>query len=178
VALGHIGGLGRSSGTTPYTISGTVTYNGNGLASVALNDLPGSPITNALGQYAATVNSGWGGTGTPSKAGYSFTPSHHDYADVSADQTGRNYTASASSSESDPSAEEDGGGGGGGCFIASAGNGSSALKAAGLRLNALLFMIMFLSWCVFKQEEAFKVGKTYQRNKIREEKTMKIGLQQ
>jgi hypothetical protein len=157
----RLAGWDGSSGTTPYTISGTVTYNGSGLAGVVLNDLPGSPITNALGQYAATVNSGWGGTGTPSKAGYSFTPSHHDYTNVSADQAGQNFTASASSSESDPSAEEDGGGGGGGCFIASAGNGSSALKAAGLRLNALLFMIMFLSWCVFKQEEAFKVGKTF-----------------
>jgi hypothetical protein len=103
------------------TISGTITYNGNGLAGVRLNGLPGNPATNASGVYTATMNQGWSRTATPVLAGYTFDPVNRTYTNVTANQTGQDYTASASSSGSDPSGEA---GGGGGCFIGSVTKGS------------------------------------------------------
>lgn len=110
-----------NQGVNRFYVSGSVTLNGTGIQGVVLNGLPGNPVTNTSGQYIMTVASGWSGTVTPTKAGYSFTLSHRDYSNVTADQTGQDYTASASSSGSNPSGE--GGGGGGGCFIGSTAGG-------------------------------------------------------
>jgi hypothetical protein len=76
-----------------YTISGTVTYSGLGLAGVTLNGLPGSPVTNASGNYSDTVTMGWSGTVTPTKNGYIFTPVNRGYSDVTANQSGQDYAA-------------------------------------------------------------------------------------
>jgi hypothetical protein len=76
-----------------YTISGTVTYNGSGLAGVTLNGLPGNPITNASGAYSAIITYGWNGTVMPTLNGYAFTPTSRNYSNVTADQAGQDYAA-------------------------------------------------------------------------------------
>jgi YD repeat-containing protein len=75
-----------------FTISGTVSSGGSGLANVVMTGLPGNPVTDSGGNYAAAVDYGWSGTVTPTLAGYSFTESSTTYTNVTADQT-TNYTA-------------------------------------------------------------------------------------
>ncbi len=74
-------------------ISGTVTESGAGLPGVSINGLPSSPTTIGDGTYSDTVGHGWSGTAVPTLAGYAFSPSHIDYGNVTADQSGQDYTA-------------------------------------------------------------------------------------
>ena len=76
-----------------YTVSGQVTWNGAGLSGVVMGGLPGSPVTDSGGTYTGTVDAGWSGTVTPSKAGYSFSPASLSYTNVLASQTAKNHTA-------------------------------------------------------------------------------------
>ena len=76
-----------------FTISGAITAGGSGLADVALNGLPGSPVSDGTGSYSATVNYGWSGTVTPSLSGYVFSPANRAYASVIADQVSQDYAA-------------------------------------------------------------------------------------
>ena len=78
-----------------YTISGTVTLDSSPLAGVVMAGLPGSPVTNAAGGYAATVNYGTTFTVTPTLDGYTFTPSFRSYTSVTADHLADDYTATA-----------------------------------------------------------------------------------
>src|SRR5205814_1572539 len=59
-----------------FPFTGTVTLNGSGLSGVTLTGSGGIPCSDsdASGQYICTVPQGFGGTITPSKTGYSFTP--------------------------------------------------------------------------------------------------------
>jgi hypothetical protein len=75
-----------------YTISGTVTSDGSGLANVVMNGLPGNPVTDSEGNYAATVDYSWSGTVTPTLAGYTFAEPSTTYTNVTSNQT-TNYTA-------------------------------------------------------------------------------------
>jgi hypothetical protein len=77
------------------TIAGTVTESGSGLSGVALSGLPASPATSGDGTYSDTVDYGWGGTVTPVLAGYLFSPENRTYSNVTADQSGQDYTAEA-----------------------------------------------------------------------------------
>jgi len=77
-----------------YTISGTITSGGSALAGVQMSGLPGAPVTNASGFYTAQVTSGWIGTVTPIKTGYTFIPATRTYTAVTSSQTSQNYTAS------------------------------------------------------------------------------------
>lgn len=70
-----------------------MTEGGSGLLGVTLGGLPGTPSTDGTGNYSATVDSGWSGTATPSKAGYTFSPVTRSYTNVTADQTAQDYTA-------------------------------------------------------------------------------------
>ena len=70
------------------TISGTV----GSLDGVTMNGLPGNPVTSGGGNYTATVEYNWSGTVTPTKAGYTFSPTNKTYANVTANQTAQNYT--------------------------------------------------------------------------------------
>ncbi len=81
--------------TKNYTISGTITSGGSALAGVQMSGLPGVPVTDANGFYTATVTSGWIGTVTPIKAGYTFSPATKTYIVVISNQTAQNYTATA-----------------------------------------------------------------------------------
>jgi uncharacterized repeat protein (TIGR02543 family) len=75
-----------------YTISGTVTSGGTGLENVLMGGLPGDPVTDSQGNYAATVDYGWSGTVTPTLAGYTFTEPSTTHTNVTSNQT-TNYTA-------------------------------------------------------------------------------------
>jgi hypothetical protein len=74
-----------------YSISGTVTSGGPGLDGVTMDGLPGSPVTAGGGLYNATVPYGWGGTVTPTLAGYTFVPASRLYSNVTSDQLNQDY---------------------------------------------------------------------------------------
>ena len=58
---------------------------------MVMSGLSGNPSTAADGSYSGTVNYGWSGTVTPTKAGYTFSPSSQNYSNVTSNQT-QNYT--------------------------------------------------------------------------------------
>ncbi len=70
-----------------YTITGNV-----GLEGVALNGLPGNPVSAPDGSYSATVDYGFSATVTPTKDGYTFNPASLTYTSVDADQSSQDYT--------------------------------------------------------------------------------------
>jgi len=94
VTAGSVQNYTAAVPATSYTISGTVTLNGAGLANVVMGGLPGNPATNAQGAYSATVAAGWSGTVKPALSGYTFTPASKAYSNVSANSV-QNYTATA-----------------------------------------------------------------------------------
>jgi len=86
-----------------YTISGNVSTSdaagsmriqAAGLIDVVMDGLPGDPKTDASGNYSATADYGFSGTVTPTKAGYSFSPSSMPYTNVTSDKLDQNYIAS------------------------------------------------------------------------------------
>ena len=85
--------LGIDTGTG-VLISGYVRDSANqGISGVTLTFAgAGSVITNNAGHYEKSMASGWSGTITPSKGGYSFTPASLAYTGITSDQTGQNYT--------------------------------------------------------------------------------------
>ena len=76
-----------------YTVSGTVTWNGDPLEGVTMTGLPGSPVTDALGQYSGSVQHGSSFTVTPAHPYYTFDPVSREYTSVGGDQTGQDYAA-------------------------------------------------------------------------------------
>jgi len=74
-----------------YSISGNA-----GTAGVTLSYAGGSPVTDASnGSYTITVPSGWSGTVTPTKTGYTFAPVSRSYTNVLAGAASENYAATA-----------------------------------------------------------------------------------
>ncbi|OQY58519.1 MAG: hypothetical protein B6245_11355 [Desulfobacteraceae bacterium 4572_88] len=91
-----------SAGT--YTISGYVRDSANtGVSGVMVNfsgSGNGSTVaTDSSGFYTKSVSSGWSGTVTPDKDGYSFDPQNRSYSGVTADSSEQNYTASSEQKE-------------------------------------------------------------------------------
>ncbi|MCJ7586088.1 MAG: S-layer homology domain-containing protein [Anaerolineales bacterium] len=85
-----------------YSIAGYVrTAAALAIPGVTLTGLPGSPVTNASGYYSAQVASGWSGTVTPARSGYTFTPASISYTNVVSNQTDQNYTAVATATFAD-----------------------------------------------------------------------------
>lgn len=86
-----------------YKISGTVTLSGGGALSGVTMTLSGaasgSTTTNASGYYEFTNLGNGSYTVTPSKAGYTFTPTSRNVTISNADVTSQNFTASASSGD-------------------------------------------------------------------------------
>ena len=76
-----------------YTISGTVTLEGGGLAGVTMAGLPGSPITDGAGFYQATVSHGASFTVTPTHDDYTFMPPSRTYAVVAGNHINQDYAA-------------------------------------------------------------------------------------
>ena len=80
-----------SINVTAYIISGNA-----GVAGATLSYYDGMPKTvtaDGSGAYTFQVPTGWSGTVTPSKAGYTFDPASMTYTNVLADQTGQNFSA-------------------------------------------------------------------------------------
>ncbi len=69
-----------------FVISGMV-----GVPGVALQGLPGNPVTDENGVYSAEVESGWSGTVTPVKEGYTFAPPAKVYIAIERDFPNENY---------------------------------------------------------------------------------------
>ena len=88
-------GLGPAP--TSFSISGTITLNGSALAGVTVSGGGKTDITNDKGVYTLTDAAMGSVTVTPSKTGYTFTPTSLTF-DLSADATGKNFTATAVSS--------------------------------------------------------------------------------
>jgi hypothetical protein len=77
-----------------YTISGYVrTSGGAGISGVTINGLPSNPVTDGNGYYSDTVSYGWSGTATPSKTGYTFSPTSRTYSNVTGNQSNQDYAA-------------------------------------------------------------------------------------
>jgi len=79
---------------TSFTISGTITLNGSGLANVAIL----GTTTNEIGAYSVSRDSAWSGTAIPVLSGYTFTPSSRNYPSLSSDQNNQDYTATFNNS--------------------------------------------------------------------------------
>ena len=78
---------------TTVTISGAVyLIDGAGVPGVRMVGLPGEPLTDESGLYAATVPYGWSGTVTPTLGTHLFVPSRRTYTYVTQDQPGGDYT--------------------------------------------------------------------------------------
>jgi uncharacterized delta-60 repeat protein len=77
------------------TISGKVVLSGSPLQGVVLEGLPEETMTNGLGDYSATVPTGWTGTVTPRLDGYFFIPPTRTYNNVTTDQLNQNYVSLA-----------------------------------------------------------------------------------
>jgi hypothetical protein len=74
-----------------YTISGNVGIPGATLAYVY--GTTKTVVSDTNGNYSIVVPTGWSGTVTPSKTGYSFSPPSITYTNLSANQPSQNYTA-------------------------------------------------------------------------------------
>lgn len=82
---------------TQVSIAGRVLVfpSGDGLQGVTMtiDGGAGSDTTDASGQYSLTVPYGWSGRITPSKPGYTFSPTHRDYVSLTANSLNELYTA-------------------------------------------------------------------------------------
>jgi len=83
------------TGSLPtYSIAGTIKDgSGNAIVGVVMSGLPGNPTTDNSGNYGAYLTMGWSGTITPTKSGYSFSPTSKSYSSISTNYPGQNYTA-------------------------------------------------------------------------------------
>lgn len=61
--------------------------------SVDANNAGGSDTSDANGYYEVEVPYDWSGTVTPTKAGYTFSPTDRSYSNVTTDQNDQDYTA-------------------------------------------------------------------------------------
>jgi hypothetical protein len=74
-------------------IAGRVTSGSLGLQGAVMSGLPGNPVTDATGAYTSSVVSGWSGTVSPSKAGFTFVPVSRNYTSITSNQSGQDYAA-------------------------------------------------------------------------------------
>jgi trimeric autotransporter adhesin len=82
------------TGTT-YSISGTVTLSGSGLSGVTVSTGSASATTATDGTYTISGLANGTYTVTPSKTGYTFSPTSTAVTISGANQTGKNFTATA-----------------------------------------------------------------------------------
>jgi len=138
------------SASQQYTISGSVnetiiaryiiTQLGISGVVITFSNGGGTALTTANGEYSHTVNQGWSGTATPSKNGYIFSPSSRNYSNVTSNQTGQNYTATAVSPTISGTVETASGGGVSGVTLTfSNGGGIAATGANGIYSHAVVY---------------------------------------
>ena len=77
------------------TIAGRITEDGVGVPDVVMEGLPGEPKTDDQGYYSAQVPLGWSGLVLPTKVDYTFAPPSRRYNNITADQPGQDYAATA-----------------------------------------------------------------------------------
>lgn len=94
-ALAALQAAAAEIGTT-YSISGTVTENGTGLAGVTVSTGTRSATTQDDGTYSIAGLTAGSYTITPAKTGYAFTPTSRNVT-VNANLTGINFTAAKTS---------------------------------------------------------------------------------
>ena len=76
------------------TIAGRITTTeGTAVSGVTLTGLPGSPVSDANGDYTTTVNYGFTGDATPQKTAYTFSPASIHYGTLTTDRYSQNYIA-------------------------------------------------------------------------------------
>ena len=80
-----------SDGSTTYTISGNAGVPGATLSYV--DGVARTAAADGSGNYTITIPSGWSGTLTPSKAGYTFSPESRSFTNVLGNQTDQDFTA-------------------------------------------------------------------------------------
>ncbi len=80
-----------------YTISGTITLSGSGLSGVTVTAGTASATTSSTGAYTLAGLANGTYTVTPSKSGYTFSPTSASETINGANLTGVNFTATASS---------------------------------------------------------------------------------
>jgi hypothetical protein len=85
-------GINFTATEITYTISGTVTLNGNGLSGVNLSGCASGATTGSGGGYSITVPYGTSCTLTPTDQGYTFSPASASFSYITSNQT-QNFTA-------------------------------------------------------------------------------------
>ncbi len=86
-----------TTGTATYSISGTVTLStGGGLSGVTLSTTGATATTDGSGNYTLGGLANGTYTVTPSLSGYAFSPASLSVTISGANQTGKNFTATAS----------------------------------------------------------------------------------
>ena len=75
-----------------FKISGLVSVGGKPMQGVAMDGLPGTPVTASNGIYEAIVDFGFTGSAAPMKDGYIFTPGSKQYSTVNRNMPNQNYT--------------------------------------------------------------------------------------
>jgi FtsP/CotA-like multicopper oxidase with cupredoxin domain len=93
----QVGSSDPTNTSTGNSVGGTSKISGNtaGIGAVTITYTGGSALSSSTGSYLLTVPTipnGWTGTVTPSKAGYSFSPSKIDFTGISSNQTNQNFT--------------------------------------------------------------------------------------
>ncbi|NQT00979.1 MAG: type II secretion system protein GspD [Planctomycetes bacterium] len=93
-----------------FKISGkvTATVDAKPMEGVAIDGLPGAPVTDKNGSYEAVVEFGFNGSAVPMKDGYIFTPGNKSYTAVNRDMPNQNYTAALVTFTISGSAQVDG----------------------------------------------------------------------
>ena len=90
----NVGRAGQSqNAVTEGASQRALIISGNaGLPGILLKGLPGNPLTDANGRYAAQVPYGWSGIVTPVGEGCRFEPPSREYRNLTTDMTADDYT--------------------------------------------------------------------------------------
>ena len=98
-SLPYAGNSSTSSSIKDCWLNASITISGSaGIAGATLSytDTTAKTATaDGTGSYSFTVSYNWSGTVTPSKAGYTFSPTSRTYTNVLTNQTAQNYTPTA-----------------------------------------------------------------------------------
>jgi pseudomonalisin len=95
VYLDDVAVTGSGTGTPTYSVSGTVTLSGAGLAGVTVSTSGASATTAASGAFSLAGLANGTYTVTPSLSGYTFSPTSASATVSGANVTGVNFTATA-----------------------------------------------------------------------------------
>jgi hypothetical protein len=86
------------SGQQSLTISGSVKTSSSSIGvsgvTITFSNGGGTATTDVSGNYTVTIPYNYSGMATPSKAGYTFSPTFKSYSNVTVGKTGEDYTAS------------------------------------------------------------------------------------